>query len=79
MNTWLKLAAVVSMIWVVALWVASNHQMKLLKEFHYCKVFDPTFEDKRDKYLKFSKWLFKAELTYLIFVILTIISFLNWG
>lgn len=45
MNTWLKLAAVVSMIWVVALWVASNHQMKLLKEFHYCKVSDPTFEE----------------------------------
>lgn len=79
MITWLNLAVVISMIWVVALSVASNHQMKLLKAFQYCSIYDPTFKDKRDKYLKFSKWLFRAELIYMIFVILTIISFLNWG
>lgn len=79
MNTWLSLIFVVSMIWVVALLVAGDHQMKLLKAFHHCRVSDPTFEDKRDKYLKFSKWLSRVEFMYMLFVILAIISFLKWG
>lgn len=79
MNIWLGLASTISVIGIIGLVIANKHQMKLFEAFHHCKLTDPTFEEKRDKYFKFSNRLIVVELTHMIFVILTVGSLLKWG